>query len=157
MALISAKSSQNVREEFMGTLRDIQLQFSRIYVCILNRLGMTLPQYTLLNALSRIPAATMTEASEKLHITKPAVTHLVDQLEKKKCIKRAAHAKDRRIYLLEVTPKGHKIVKETQNQMFHYLLESFETLSGNEKRVIETFYSALSKKMTEVLAEEKAK
>jgi DNA-binding MarR family transcriptional regulator len=141
----------------MGTLRDIQLQFSRIYVCLLARIGLTLPQYTLLNALSRVAPMTMTEASERLHITKPAVTHLVDHLEKKKCLKRIAHENDRRIYLLEVTPKGQKIVKETQAQMFQYLLESFDTLADSEKKVIERFYGMLSERLTEVLVKEKEK
>ena len=145
------------RNEFIGLLRDIQLQFSRIYVCILNRIGLTLPQYTLLNALSQIPPMTMTDASEKLHITKPAVTHLVDHLEKKKCLKRIAHEKDRRIYLLEVTEKGAKIVKETQAQMFHYLLETFEPLSAAEKKVVGNFYAGLSKRLSEVLMQEKSK
>ena len=157
MVAINSKSSLNVRREFMGTLRDIQLQFSRIYVCILNRADLTLPQYTLLTSLSRVEPMTMTEASERLHITKPAVTHLVDLLEKKKCLKRAAHEKDRRVYLLEVTPKGRRIVQETQDQMFKYLLESFEPLRESEKKVIENFYSALSRKLTEVLVKEKEK
>ena len=145
------------REKFMISLKDIQLQFSRIYICILNRVGLTLPQYTLLNALSRIPLVTMTEASKKLHITKPAITHLVDHLEKKKCLKRLTRENDRRIYLLQVTDKGRRVVNQTQSQIFRYLLQTFESLNDKEKVVIENFYASLSLRLGEVLTSEESK
>ena len=145
------------QENFLTSLRDVQVQFSRIYICVLNRIGLTLPQYTLLNVLSGLPPMTMTEASQKLHITKPAITHLVDHLEKKKCMKRLADEKDRRIYLLQITEKGLKIVKETQSQIFQYLLQTFDPLSESEKKAVENFYGSLSKKLGEVLCKEKAK
>src|SRR3954468_24432050 len=104
--VIVATKPQSRQQLFSELIRDIQLQYSRIYVCILGRIGLTLPQYTLLQTLTSMPTVTMTEASTKLHITKPAITHLVDQLEKKKCLKRKPHEKDRRIFLLEVNGKG---------------------------------------------------
>ena len=78
----------NERAEFTGQFREVQAKFSRLYVIILSRLGLTLPQYALLNQLVAAGTLPMTQASKRLHISKPAVTNLVDRLEKSKCLKR---------------------------------------------------------------------
>ena len=99
----------------------------------------------------------MTELSSKLHISKPAVTHLVDQLEKKKYTKRIAHAKDRRISLIEAQPKGQKIIRDMQSYILSYLLRTFDKFSSAEKKTIREFYTELSNTMDEVLAGGKKK
>lgn len=87
----------------------------------------------------------MTEVSSRLEITKPAVTNLVDRLEKKKFLKRLPDACDRRVIHLEILPKGKKVVTEVQEEGLRVLLKAYDQLSASESKTIGRFYAALSK------------
>lgn len=137
----------NEREIFTRYFREVQLNFSRLYTTILIRVGLTLPQYALLNQLAALGAVPMTSISKKLHISKPAVTNLVDRLEQNRCLKRRAHPKDRRIYLLQIQPKGEKIVHKIQTQVLVILLQTLAQFSTSDKKTITHFYKLLSYKM----------
>ena len=139
------------KDRFIHSFREIQPKFSRVDTCLLTEADLTLPQYALLNQLVDRGTSTMTEVSEKLHITKPAVTHLVDRLERNKFLKRLAHPKDRRIFLLQIQPKGEKIVRKAQTRVLGLLLKTLEVFSPRERETISRFYTLLSKTMDETL------
>lgn len=139
------------REEFIGFFREMQPKFSRYYSAILSDVDLTLPQFTLLGELVQSGTVSMSEIGSKLHISKPAVTSLVDRLEKNKFLVRLAHPKDRRINLLEIQPKGKKAVQEIQAQALQLLLESYEQFKPGEQKIISDFYAVISKKLDEYL------
>ena len=112
---------------------------------------MTLPQYALLNQLAGCDAMPMSEAGERLYITKPAVTHLVDKLEKNKFLKRIPHPKDRRIYLLEVQPKGKKVIRRIQGNIFRYLLRVLDQFSEQDCKTIIKFHALIAHTMDQFL------
>ncbi len=132
------------KEEFVRQFREVQPKFSRFYARLLARANLSFPQYALMNQLLNRGEVSMTEISAKLQISKPAVTSLVDRLEKNKLLKRISHPKDRRISLLQIQPKGEKIVREAQADVLHFLLKTFEALSAGERRTITRFYRLLS-------------
>ena len=140
----------NSRERFAAHFREIHPKFSRFYVHRLESVGLTLPQYALLNQLTLLGAMSMTEASGKLQITKPAVTNLVDRLEEKKFLKRVPHHKDRRIILLSVLPKGEKLIAKVQASSLELLLKAYDQFNNAEHSIISRFYAALSKTMDEL-------
>lgn len=137
----------NEREAFVASFRELHPKFSRMYTQMLTRVDLTFPQYTLLYQLMLLGAISMTEVSSHLGITKPAVTNLVDRLEKKKFLKRVPHAKDRRISLLEILPKGKKIITAIQEQSLELLLKAYDQFDGKEHHVISRFNAAFSKVM----------
>jgi DNA-binding MarR family transcriptional regulator len=137
----------NDRDAFVANFRELHPKFSRMYAQMLDRVDLTLPQYTLLYQLMTLGAVSMTGISRRLEITKPAVTNLVDRLEEKKCLKRVPHDKDRRVIRLEILPKGKRIITEIQGQSLGLLLKSYDQFSGKEHRVISRFYTTLSKVM----------
>ena len=141
------------KDEILKHFREIHLKFSKFYARVLTQTNLTLPQYALLNLLANEGMIPMTEASEKLYITKPAVTHLVDQLEKNSLLKRARHLKDRRVYLLEIQPKGKKAVSAIQDEVFKYLLTTFRQFDARSKKVIMKFNSLLAQTMDKFLIE----
>ncbi len=143
------------KSEFVRYFREIQPKFSRLYAGILTEARLTLPQYALLNLLVSRGVIPMTEAAGELHITKPAVTNLVDRLEKAHCLKRLPHPKDRRIFLLEIQSKGRRIVQAAQSYVLSLLLKTLARFSANEKKIVSRFYASLSKNMDEVLARRK--
>jgi len=118
-----------------------------MYAQMLGQVDLTLPQYTLLYQLTILGTVSMTEVSDSLGITKPAVTNLVDRLEEKKCLKRVPNAKDRRVIQLEILPKGRKIITEIQGQSLGLLLKAYDRFNEKEHQVIGRFYATVSKVM----------
>ncbi|MBI4431675.1 MAG: MarR family transcriptional regulator [Candidatus Omnitrophica bacterium] len=145
------------QEEFSTYFRAIQIRFSRFYARFLTQKDLTLQHFALLTELSSAGTISMTEASGKLLITKPAVTHLVDTLEKKNLIKRLPHPTDRRVYLLQIQPKGRKVVREIQGIVLRFLLKALHCFSAHEQKTVVRFYALLSHTIDEVLLQAKGK
>ncbi len=141
----------NEKEEFARQFRQIQPKFSRIYTRLLTEARLSFPQFALLSQLVDRGTVSMTEISEKLHITKPAVTSLADRLEKGKFLKRLAHPTDRRVSLLEIQPKGERVVRKTQVQASNFLLETLDQLNASERKTVARFYQLLSHTLDKML------
>ena len=140
------------KEEFLELFRAVQPKFSRFYASILTTADLTLPQYALLNQLANLGEVPMTEISSELHVSKPAVTHVVDRLEQKKFLKRLRHPKDRRVYLLQIQSKGKQVVRKIQDQVLHFMLKTIDQLKREEKRSVIRFYALLSQTIDETLS-----
>lgn len=141
----------NEKEAFIRQFREIQPKFSRFFARILTEVHLNLPQFALLSQLVDQEAMSMTEVGARLHITKPAVTNLADRLEKNKFLKRLSHPHDRRISLLEIQPRGEKLVRKTQAEALSFLLKALDSLSTSERKTITRFYTLLSKTIDEFL------
>ena len=144
-------------ENLINQFRKIQPKFSRLYTRILNEAGLTQPQYALLLELAQCmpKPMTMTAISQKLYISKPAVTNLADRLEKGGYLKRLDHPKDRRISLLEIQSKGKKIVNQMQGRFLNLILHTVKQFNERERTVVEKFYATLSQSLDEVLCGKK--
>lgn len=133
--------------------REIQTKFSRLYSKILNQFDLTLPQFTLLALLHDGGNIPMREAGGHLHITKPAVTYLVDQLEKKGWVDRKKHQTDRRIFLLTATPKGSAVVKKIRAVIFPILGKSLAGFKPSQQELIRNFFTEVAGRLDAVLKE----
>lgn len=140
------------QERFANYFRGIQSRFSRLYASFLTEAGITLPQYALLNLLYHQNNLSMHETGRQLMVTKPAVTYLVDRLEEKKYLKRMPHSHDRRVYLLNLSPKGTRIVRRAQDLSLGFLMETLDEFNLKERGSIGRFYELLSKKMDRALS-----
>ncbi len=143
------------RNQFITYFREIQVKFSHIYSQLLSQANITLPQYALLSQLLSTGIIPMNEASKRLHLSKPAITNLVDRLEQKKLLKRLPHFKDRRITLLEVQSSGRKLVQKIQGQILKSILSTLNQFNAKEQSIIVGFYSALLKNISEFLTYKK--
>lgn len=145
-------------EGFIRSIREIQTKFSRYYTIILNKAGLTQPQYALLlELLYAGKALPMTVISQKLYITKPAVTNLADRLEARGLLKRLAQPGDRRISLLEIQPKGRKMAESVRERFLDMMLETIKGFSAQERKAVEKFYAELSETFDETLCPKKGK
>lgn len=133
------------KDEFIRSFQEIQPKFSRLLTRLLNEVGLSLPQFAVLNQLVDLRTLSMTEMSRRLHITKPAVTHHVDRLEKRALLKRIPHATDRRVFILEILPKGERIVRRTQDHFLKLLLKTLRAFRAKERETIRRFYTLLSR------------
>ncbi len=131
------------KEAFVRNFREVQPKFSRLCMRKLVQSGLTMPQYALLNLVVAGPVA-MKDLSTKLLVSKPAVTNLVDRLEKHGFLKRIHDENDRRISLIEIRPKGQKLILGMQTNALGVLLRALEKFTPTERAVITKFHEVLS-------------
>jgi DNA-binding MarR family transcriptional regulator len=89
-------------------------------------LDLTYAQGQVLFHVAAHPACRMGDVGKAFAVTLPAVTHLVDRLEQKGFLTRAADPVDRRAYVLEVTRAGAALVDELHAMR----LRAMETVLG---------------------------
>ena len=142
--------SGNEKTKFIQHFKEAQVGFSRYFAVLLNQAGLTLPQYALLNQLESSGKIPMTEAAKQLHISKAAVTHLVDRLQKNLYLKRLPHDKDRRVFLLEIQPKGTALVHKVQAYVLEILLAARSQFNDSDQKTITQFYAALVQELLTV-------
>ncbi len=143
-------------QALLAPFREIQVKFSRLYSRILCEADLTLPQYALLSLLVMTGECSMTEVSQRLHISKPAVTHLVDHLEEKKFLKRCPVKDDRRVYRLAVTTKGKSTTEKIQGRIFQFLLSGLKNFNESERKIITSFYTQMALTLDDFIAREKS-
>ena len=139
--------------DFLHQFREIQPKFSRLFTRMLGQANLTQPQYAVLLELARSAPEpmSMTAISCKLYITKPAVTSLVDRLEKNGFLKRLDHPSDRRISLLQIHAPGKKVVEKINTKVLNLIAESANEFNQAERNTVQKFYSVLSKNLDEDL------
>lgn len=85
---------------------------------------------------------TITEISEKIQISKPAVSQIINALEDKGFVKRVYTKSDRRVVYVEITDQGNELIEiaiKKKNETFNKLLQQL----GDEDA--ETFLRILEK------------
>ena len=66
-------------------------------------------QLRYIEIIGKSSSLTFSQFAEKLQITKPSVTSIVNQLIKLECVRKNQCSMDGRKYFIELTPKGEKI------------------------------------------------
>lgn len=73
-------------------------------------LGLTAAQYNVLNVLASHPAGmSQRQLSDVLVVDRSNVTGLLDRMEKAKWVRRSDAPRDRRVYLVTLTPAGRRL------------------------------------------------
>jgi len=143
-----------IEPDFQSLLRNIQIRFTHFFARVLEGKKTTLPQYNVLVTLVSEGPLPMNHVAKKLRITKPAITHLVDRLEKEKLIRRDSHPHDRRIFLLRPTDKGKNLVQSVQKSFLEFVTEPLSKISEKDREIIKRFYGILIKELDRVLSDE---
>ena len=79
--------------------------------------GLTTAQAHTIEIVGHAGSIKMKDLAEKLGVTTGTLTVAVDRLEKKDLLVRKPHERDRRAYLIELTPEGEKYF--AQHHQFH--------------------------------------
>lgn len=138
--------------EFQNLLRGIHIRFSRFLALVLEDKKVTVPQYNVLATLAQEGGVAMNRVASKLHISKPAITHLVDRLEKERLLARRAHPQDRRISLLALTPRGKSLVQAVQKRFLSFAGETLSKVSPKDREIIKRFYAVLIAELDRILS-----
>jgi DNA-binding MarR family transcriptional regulator len=83
--------------------------FNRVYKPLLDRLGLTYPQYLVMLALWERDDVPVKDLGERLFLDSGTLTPLLKRLEAAQLIKRTRSTEDERQVLIALTPQGHAL------------------------------------------------
>lgn len=89
-------------------------------------------QWTLLAELWKEEGITQHELALRTYRDKPAVTRLIDNLEKKKLLMRAGDKNDRRVNLIFLTGEGRKLEKLATEMVYATINEAIDGLTQDD-------------------------
>jgi len=90
------------------------MAINRVYKPLLDRLGITYPQYLVLNALWEENGRTVGSIAERLSLEPSTVTPLVKRLEASQLVSRTRHPEDERRVVVSLTPRGRELEEESR-------------------------------------------
>jgi MarR family transcriptional regulator, organic hydroperoxide resistance regulator len=88
--------------------------FNRIYKPLLDRLGLTYPQYLVMLVLWEGDGVTVKEIGERLHLDSGTLTPLSKRLEAAHLLKRTRSTEDERQVLISLTPQGQALKEKAR-------------------------------------------
>jgi DNA-binding MarR family transcriptional regulator len=83
--------------------------FNRVYKPLLDRLGLTYPQYLVMLVLWEKDGVPVKDIGERLLLDSGTLTPLLKRLEAAQLIKRTRSTEDERQVLIALTPQGHAL------------------------------------------------
>ncbi|MCG2631136.1 MarR family transcriptional regulator [Bradyrhizobium sp. WYCCWR 13023] len=83
--------------------------FNRVYKPLLDRLGLTYPQYLVMLVLWERDDVPVKDIGEKLFLDSGTLTPLLKRLEAAHLVKRTRSSEDERRVLIALTPQGHAL------------------------------------------------
>ncbi|MBR1169607.1 MarR family winged helix-turn-helix transcriptional regulator [Bradyrhizobium sp. DASA03005] len=95
--------------------------FNRVYKPLLDRLGLTYPQYLVMLVLWERDDVPVKDIGEKLFLDSGTLTPLLKRLEAAHLVKRTRSREDERQVLIALTPQGHAL-KEKARAVPHSIL-----------------------------------
>ena len=95
-------------------------------------LELTVTQLRVLLILRETPGAPAGLLAERLRVTPPTVTGLVDRLVRMGVVRREEDSKDRRLVRNVLTDRGQEVLGEVEREGRAFLTELFERLSADQ-------------------------
>ncbi len=105
---------------------------SRYVEAQLTEWGVTTAQYGVLLHLSRGQPLSLTDLSERIFRSNSTLTALIDRMERDGLVAREAHANDRRVTAVSLTPQGQSLLLELRNKHRPFLAAMMSCLSADE-------------------------
>lgn len=116
-AKLGRKSKKNIKlpdiDAYLGYwLRFVSNQVTNSLQLKLANKDVTVAEWLVLRSLWTYAPCSPTKLSEEMGLDKGAISRLTDRLEKRDLIKRTTELKDRRLYSIELTSAGAKLVPQ---------------------------------------------
>jgi DNA-binding MarR family transcriptional regulator len=88
--------------------------FNRVYKPLLDRLGLTYPQYLVMLVLWERDGVPVKDIGERMFLDSGTLTPLLKRLEAAQLIKRTRNPADERQVLIALTPQGHALKEKAR-------------------------------------------
>ncbi len=106
-----------------------------------------MPQLKILMLLACCPGCSAQKIATKLKVKAANITFLLDQLEKKKLVKRNREAFDRRMITPVLTDRGTRLINSFFRSSQSYWEEKLDKLSDEDKEALYRGLKALVKEL----------
>ena len=129
------------QKPFIPVLRELARTyqaFESYSAAHIRTLGLTPPQFDIVATLGNTNGMSFKELGEKTLITKGTLTGVVDRLEAKELVRRAASPSDGRSQLVQLTRKGETIFAKSFPAHLNHVEQAFTAFSQNDLSDIET-------------------
>ncbi|MDI3562849.1 MarR family winged helix-turn-helix transcriptional regulator [Bradyrhizobium sp. Arg816] len=118
---LSALDPQRLDNQICFAVYSAAHAFNRVYKPLLDRLGLTYPQYLVMLVLWERDDVPVKDIGEKLFLDSGTLTPLLKRLEAAHLVKRTRSREDERQVLIALTPQGHAL-KEKARAVPHSIL-----------------------------------
>jgi MarR family 2-MHQ and catechol resistance regulon transcriptional repressor len=111
-------SNMTTDEKLLIAVVRVSESYKKESSLIFKKYGLTYAQYTILRVLqgSENGQNTMGNVSRVMHVTGSNITPIAKRLEKNRFLIKKNAPRDDRLTILEITPKGRKIIKDMENE-----------------------------------------
>lgn len=109
-----SKPSMPLDDQLCFSLYSASLAVNRLYKPLLDRLGITYPQYLVLSTLRESGEQTVSAIAERLALESSTVTPLLKRLEAAGLVTRCRNPKDERQVFVRLTAKGTGLHSEAR-------------------------------------------
>ena len=120
-------------DKWNEVMPSIAREIARRQVNPLFRGKITLPQFIILEYLSREEESKMTELARVINVTTAATTGIVDRLVRDGYVKRSYEPKDRRVVKIKLTAKGSEVLKKINSQRHQMAMRIFDKITPHER------------------------
>jgi DNA-binding MarR family transcriptional regulator len=102
---------------------------------LLHRYDVTLHQFHLLLYMKMSGNIKVTDLSEKMLVSKPTASRMINTLSDKGMVKKRADDRDRRLVFIVLTSKGERVVEEVQARQRELLSRVLGKMPASEMKV----------------------
>jgi DNA-binding MarR family transcriptional regulator len=103
-----------LEDQLCFSLYATSMAINRIYKPLLDKLGITYPQYLVLSTLWEQDGRTVGAIAERLSLESSTITPLVKRLEAASLVKRTREASDERRVLVSLTDSGRELKQDSR-------------------------------------------
>lgn len=132
--------------DVVGLLKAAQILERNMTVALMYS-GLRIPQFRLLEVLAGAGRATVTEMSEKLHVTRATASITVNELIKSGLVTMAENPSDRRSFHIHITEAGAHKLGVARNDVAVFCHRLSENHSPEAIRVLNEFASMMTTKI----------
>lgn len=101
--------------------------------------GMSKGEFSMLQLIklckSEFDVVTTAELSEKLHVSKPAVSQMINVLEKKQYVIREINKNDRRLMSISLTETGNNVLEEEKGKFLNIINHSLDLMGREDSEI----------------------
>ncbi len=109
----------------------------------------TLPRFDLMAQLERVPQGLkMGELSKRMMVTGGNVTGITDQLVAEGLVIREDNPKDRRAYIVKLTPDGRRAFRKMAEAHENWVVELFEGISEKDRNQLHQLLATLKARVS---------
>src|SRR6201985_1424082 len=112
---LAADQALRLSNKFVFAVFSPAPPFNRVYKPLLDRLGLTYPQYLVMLALWERDGVPLKDIGERLFLDSGTLTPLLKRLEAAQLLKRTRSTTDERQVLIALTPQGQALKEKARS------------------------------------------